>query len=71
MCVCDDDGAFVMSFSLLCPVYVGEVLGLFYALEWLSDMLMDNVDFVVDSKTTNDVFHSNRSDVSEFGHIIS
>jgi len=31
---------------------------------------MDNVDFVVESKTTNDAFHSNRSDVSEFGHII-
>jgi hypothetical protein len=34
-------------------------------------MQMDNVDFVVESKTTNDAFHSNRSDVSEFGHIIS
>jgi len=32
---------------------------------------MDNVDFVVDFKTTIDVFHSNSSDVSEFGHIIS
>jgi len=32
---------------------------------------MDNVDFMVDSKTTNDVFHSYRPDVSEFGHIIS
>jgi len=30
---------------------------LFYALEWLSDMQMNNVDFVVDSKTTNDAFH--------------
>jgi len=32
---------------------------------------MDNVGFVVDSKTTNDSFHSNWHDVSEFGHIIS
>jgi len=30
---------------------------------------MDNVDFVVDSKTTNDAFHSNLFDVSEFEHI--
>jgi hypothetical protein len=33
-------------------------------------MQMDNVDFVVDSKTTNGVFHSNRLDVSEFDHVI-
>jgi len=26
---------------------------------------MDNVDFVVGSKTTSDVFHSNQSDVSD------
>jgi len=75
ICVRDDDGATVlaksMSFSPLCHVFVGEALGLFYALDWLSDIQMDNVDFVVDSKTTSDAFHSNRSDVSEFGHIIT
>jgi len=32
---------------------------------------MDNVDFVVDSKTINDAFHFNRPGVLEFGHIIS
>jgi len=32
---------------------------------------MDNVDFVVDSNLTNDAFHSNKLDVSKFGHIIS
>lgn len=32
-------------------------------------MQIDNVDFVVDSKTTNDAFHSNLFDVSEFEHI--
>jgi len=68
MLVHDDDKAFVLAktipFSPICPVFVGEALGLFYALEWVSDMQMDIVDFVVDSKTTNGVFHSNRSDVS-------
>ena len=34
-------------------------------------MHMYNVDFVADSKTTNDAFHSNKPDVSEFSHIIS
>lgn len=43
-----DDGAFVlakiMSLSTLCPVSMGEALGLFYGPEWLSDMHMDNVE---------------------------
>jgi len=34
-------------------------------------MHIGNVDFVVDSKTTNEPFHSNKPDVSEFGQIIS
>jgi len=74
ICVRDNDGAFVlvktMSLSPLCSVPVGESLGLFNDVEWLSDMHMDNVDFVVDSKTTNDTFYSNKFDVSVFGHII-
>jgi len=48
VCVCDD-GAFVpaktMSLSTLCPISIwGEPLGLFYGLEWFSDMHMDNVE---------------------------
>jgi len=34
-------------------------------------MQTDNVDIVVDSKTTNDTFHFKRPLVLEFGHIIS
>jgi len=68
MSVRDDDGTFVLakpvSFSSICPVSVSKALGLFYALELLGDMQMDNVDFLVDSKTTNDVLHSNKHDVS-------
>jgi len=33
-------------------------------------MHMNNIDFVLYSKITNDVFHSNRQDASDFGHII-
>lgn len=43
---------------------LSRALSLFYALEWLSDMQMNNVNFVVDFKTINDVFRSNMSDVS-------
>jgi len=33
-------------------------------------MQLENVDFVIDFKTTTDVFHSNRPDVLHFDHII-
>lgn len=40
--VCDDDGTFVLAktinFSPLCFVPVGEALGLFNYIEWLSEM---------------------------------
>jgi len=72
ICVRDDNEAFVpaktMSFTPLCFVPVGEPLDLFNVIKWLSDMQMDNVNFVMDSKTINDDFHSNKPDVSESGH---
>jgi len=43
------------------PVDVGEALGLFSALQWLSDMQFDNVDFETDSKVTVDAFLSDRN----------
>jgi len=75
ICVKDDDGAFVLAktitFNVIHSVHVGEALGLYYAMEWLSDMQLHNVDFETDSKTTHDAFHAPKDDVSEFGHIIS
>jgi len=60
ICVRDDDRVFVlaktMRVSPLCFVPFGEALGLFNVIEWLRDMQMDNVEFVVDSKTANDAF---------------
>jgi len=52
-------------------VEVGEALGLHVALQWMSDMQFDNVDFETDSKFTVDAFLSSRNDLSEFGYIIS
>jgi len=57
--------------SILHTVNVGEALGLYYALEWLSDMRFDNVDFALDSKTTVDTFNHTRPDIIEFGLVIS
>jgi len=33
-------------------------------------MQFDNVDFAMDSKITYNVFHSQKDDIFEFGHII-
>ncbi|AES77668.1 glycosyltransferase family 28 protein [Medicago truncatula] len=71
ICVRDADGTFVLgkAFAYPCsvPVEVGEALGLHAALQWLSDMQFDNVDFETDSKLTADAFLSSRNDLSEFG----
>jgi hypothetical protein len=56
ICVRDHDRVFVlaktMCISPLCFVPVCEALGLFNAIEWLREMQMDIVEFLVDSKTT-------------------
>jgi ribonuclease HI len=75
ICIRDEEGAFVLakmtSFPCLHQVTVGEAMGLFEALQWLSDMLLNNIDFELDSKITCDAFHFRRDDVSEFGHVIA
>ena len=68
ICARDDEGTFVLantvSISPMCYVAVGEVVGLFHALQWLSDMHFDNVDFVLDSKITIDAFNHGQIDVT-------
>ena len=75
ICIRDDEGTFVLAQTIpLSPVYsvaVGEALGLFHALQWLSDMQFDDVDVVLDSKITIDAFHHRQVDVTEFGQVIS
>jgi len=49
-CIRDDEGTFVLAKTLpitpMCTVAVGEALGLFHVLQWLSDMQFNSVDFV-------------------------
>jgi len=75
VCVRDSEGTFVLAKTISHPctvsVEVGEALGLHAALQWLSDMQLDNVDFATDSKLTVDAFLSTKNDLSEFGCIIS
>jgi len=53
--------------SFMC-VLVREPLDSFDVIKWLNNMQINNVSFVMDSKTTNDTFDSNKPDVLEFGH---
>jgi len=75
ICVRDAEGTFVLAkaftYSCMFPVEAGEALGLHVALQWMSDMKFDNVDFETNSKLTVDAFLSSRNDLSEFGYIIS
>lgn len=61
ICLRDHAGVFAlvktMSFTPLCPVAMSETFSVFYVLQWLQNKQFDNVDFVVDFKTTRDVFH--------------
>jgi len=54
-----------LSITPLCYVSVGEALRLFHALQWVSDMQFDNVDFTLDSKITTYAFHHHRVDVTK------
>jgi len=53
------------------PVDVGEAPGSFHALQWLQDIRMDKIDFLVDSKTTTNIFHSAWLNIIEFGQTIT
>lgn len=67
ICIRDDEGTSVLAkvipISSLCPVSTGEALALYHALEWLSDMSFDHVDFCSDSKVI--------VEVTEIGHILT
>jgi len=75
ICIRESDGSFVLAKTMTHPCFlsvdVGEALRLHSALQWLSDMQFDNVDFETDSKLTYDTFLSDRNDTFEFGCIIS
>lgn len=73
ICVRDELGTFVLAkvqqFGHIYPVEIGEALGLYHALQLMTDMQFDNIDFKLDSKITRDVFHSRKTDVTYFGSI--
>ena len=75
MCLRDDDGVFFLArtewFAPLCDTEVGEGVGLYIALDWLSNQQFDNIDFGLDCKKVVDCVNSSVDDSSEFGCIIT
>jgi len=60
-----------VSFPCVSSVDVGEALELHNALQWLSDMQFDNIDFEIDSNITLDAFHSTCDNIFEFRCMIA
>ncbi|XP_039682810.1 uncharacterized protein [Medicago truncatula] len=73
MCIRNEEGRFIraktMWFFPVCSVDVGEALGLFYAIQWVHELRLQNVDFEVDSKRVADYFNRSNRDNTEFGNI--
>jgi hypothetical protein len=64
----DDAWDFVLAkttwFSPLCDVDIGEAVGLHTALEWTSDLQLDNIDFALAYKKAADAFRTGVDDNS-------
>lgn len=74
ICVQDDLGEFIKARVLWShpkvSTDVGEVLGLFHAMQWVHELQLPNVDFELNAKKVVDYFNGERNDVSEFGAIV-
>lgn len=75
MCIRNDVKEFVLAktdwFAPLCDIDLGEAVGLHTALQWVSNLQFDNVDFALDSKRVVDCINCDVDGISEFGCIIS
>jgi len=74
MCVRDEAGQFVAAKTLrsspICESGIGEVLGLSYAIQWVHELQLTNVDFEMDVKRVVDYYNKGSNDISEFSAII-
>jgi len=74
MCIRDETGQFVAAKTLrsspICDSSIGEALGLSYAIQWVHEMQLTNVDFEMDVKRVVDYYIKGSNDISEFGAII-
>jgi ribonuclease HI len=74
MCIRDDEGGFVLAKTMwsspICNVEVGEALGLLHTINWVHDLQLEGVDFVLDSKKVVDHFHKGHNDATEFDDVL-
>lgn len=59
-----------MWLNLVCTPEVGEAHGLSYAIIWVHDLQITNVDFDMDAKKVVDYFNKGHNDISESGVIV-
>ena len=75
MSIRDDAGDFVLAridwFSSPCDATIGEAVGLLPALQWVSDLQFDKVDFVLYSHQVVNPLHTRVYDDSELDCIIT
>lgn len=60
-CIRNEFGEFIRARTMwsnpVCPSDVGEALGLSYAIRWVHELQLNNVDFELDAKTVVDYFN--------------
>ncbi|KEH25827.1 hypothetical protein MTR_6g034915 [Medicago truncatula] len=69
LCIRDAAGNFrkakMMWSNPICKPEIGEVLGLLYAIQWVHELQLTNVDFEMDAKLVVDYFTKGNNNVSE------
>lgn len=68
MCICEDEGSFVLAKTLsstsICSTEVGEVLRLLHAISWVYDLQLINVDFEFDAKKVVIYYNNSHNDIA-------
>ncbi|AES60782.2 hypothetical protein MTR_3g111390 [Medicago truncatula] len=74
MFIRDEAGQFVAAKTLrsgpICESGIGEALGLSYAIQWVHELKLTNVDFEMDAKRVVDYYNKVSNDISEFSATI-
>jgi hypothetical protein len=75
MCICDDEGHYVLAkiewMTPLLDVDLSKALGLLSAMYWVRDLQLSIVDFELDSKTVVDSLYGSKSGVSNYSAVIN
>lgn len=74
MCLHDDRDIFIGAktywYSSLIDVILGETMSLYVAINYVSDMGLNDIIFEMNDKCVVDAFNSNKPAISEFGCLI-